>query len=97
MAKKEKPNHEFERWIPHLPSATELRMMAIQIFYEENPHCTTNPEEYELRAPEGQYYQKARKRIMMGYVEVLEYALKAYREEIDRIVEILSEIETVVQ
>lgn len=51
--------------------------MAAQIFFEENPEATTNPEEYELRAPEGHYYLLARSRAMSGIRGDL---LKYYRD-----------------
>lgn len=82
------------RWIPHLPSAEELRLMAIQIYHEENTHVVTNPEDYELKAPEGKYYLKARKRAMMGYVAIIEVALAGYKTELEQIIDMLKEIET---
>ena len=54
-----------------MPSETELRELALQIFFEENPEATTNPEDYELRAPEGHYYLLAQKRAMSGIKEDL--------------------------
>lgn len=82
-----------EQWTPRLPSADELIKVAMQIYWEENPQATTNPEDYELKPPEGHYYVKARSRVMGGYVAMLEVALKAYREELEFIVHRLREIE----
>lgn len=75
-----------------MPSAEELRELAIKIFYEENPEATTNPEDYELKAPEGYYYLKARSRAMSGIKEELYRALSAYEEEVSKIVEDLKQM-----
>jgi len=84
-----------ELFQPHLPSRIEVYQMAVQIFFEQNHETYTMPEDHELK--EGGYYTLARKRIMSGYVLMLEQALRDYREEIRNIKAELSKIETVVQ
>jgi hypothetical protein len=79
-------------FLPHMPSEKELRELAIRIFFEENPEATTNPEEYELRAPEGHYYLEAQRRAMSGIRDDLLKTLSAYEEEVTKTVEALREI-----
>jgi hypothetical protein len=76
----------------HMPTEEEIRETALKIFYEENPEATTNPEEYELRAPEGHYYLLARKKLMSGEREDLLKALSAYEEEVTNITGRLKEL-----
>ena len=75
-----------------MPREEELRELAIKIFFEENPEATTNPEEYELRAPEGQYYLKAQSRAMSGIKEDLYQALKGYETETENVLNALKEL-----
>lgn len=84
----------YDRWDAHLPDEEELRQYAIAIFFHENPHATTPPEDYELSPPEGTYYLKARARIMSGYIIMFERALQAYKEEIEMILEKLRQLDT---
>jgi hypothetical protein len=75
-----------------MPTEQELRELALKIFFEENPDATTNPEDYELRAPEGHYYLEARSRAMAGMKEDLYRALAGYEEETENILDALKEL-----
>ena len=83
-----------DQWGPHLPCPREIRELATQLFYEDHPEATT-PEEYELRAPEGRYYKEAQRRIMAGYVRMLEQSLALYIEELREIVSQLRKVERI--
>jgi hypothetical protein len=94
--KKEEEEKEKRR---RLPTKEEILRKAIELYYKDHPEALERrltPEELELRAEEGGYLAKAQEELMRGpsslYKEQLNEALRAYRQEVENIVEELKRL-----
>ena len=88
----EGPEEEREFLGHRMPTKEEIRQKALELYYAEHPEAVgITPEDSELR--EGSYFLKAQRELMAGVRDEILKALQAYRDEMDRLIQTLEEME----